>query len=267
MSGKALWVPLDVNFLSDPAILACSPEAQLLYVRSLCLAKQIGSNGLIDKKQVAYLCFGLLEANDEVARTCQNLLDEDLWIDTGPSYEIRSWAKYNKSPEEIEKLSQARREAGRKGGRSKAKQGASDGSSKVKQSRGREEKSRVEGEKRTTTTAVVKSEDAPRLAQLLANLILARDPKAQVDPVKWAPDIDLLIRKDGREPAEVEKIIRWCQSEGCFWRKNILSGKKLRIQFTQLVAGMQERSNGRSTANTFDELDVAGREFLEAHRR
>ncbi len=120
--SKALWVPLDVNFLWDAAILGCDVEAQMLYVRALCLSKQTESHGFISRKQVASLCFGLLEANENLVK---QLLESDLWTDTAEDYFIRSWFKYNKTPEELEKLSEVRAKAGSKGGRAKLKQVAS----------------------------------------------------------------------------------------------------------------------------------------------
>ncbi len=120
--SKALWVPLDVNFLWDDAILGCDVEAQMLYVRALCLSKQTESHGFISRKQVASLCFGLLEANENLVK---QLLESDLWTDTEEDYFIRSWFKYNKTPEELEKLSAVRAKAGSKGGRAKPKQVAS----------------------------------------------------------------------------------------------------------------------------------------------
>ncbi len=120
--SKALWVPLDVNFLWDAAILGCDVEAQMLYVRALCLSKQTESHGFVSRKQVASLCFGLLEANENLVK---QLLESDLWTDTAEDYFIRSWFKYNKTPEELEKLSAVRAKAGSKGGRAKPKQVAS----------------------------------------------------------------------------------------------------------------------------------------------
>ena len=82
-------------------------------------------------------------------------------------------------------------------------------------------------------------DEAMRLAALLRELVLANDQKAPV-PVngglsKWADAIDKINRLDGREWAEVESVIRWVQQDG-FWWKNVMSGTKLRKQFTRLLA-------------------------------
>src|SRR3990167_8712218 len=74
-----------------------------------------------------------------------------------------------------------------------------------------------------------------RLSELLLSLVLKRNanhkkPNLQV----WAKDIDIMIRLDNRDPIEIEKVILWCQ-EDTFWQNNILSTKKLRVQFDQLI--------------------------------
>ena len=78
------------------------------------------------------------------------------------------------------------------------------------------------------------------LSKLLLDKILLRDPKYKLpDLQKWAKQIDLLIRIDKRDIEEVRKVIVWCQKDD-FWQNNILSAKKLREQFSQLVLKMNE---------------------------
>jgi len=50
----------------------------------------------------------------------------------------------------------------------------------------------------------------------------------------WAKDIDLMLRIDKRDKYEIKKIIDWCQTDD-FWKGNILSAKKLRAQYDQLL--------------------------------
>lgn len=54
----------------------------------------------------------------------------------------------------------------------------------------------------------------------------------------WAAGFDEIIRLDGREPQDIEKVLRWCQTDS-FWRNNILSPAKLRIQWAQLELKMR----------------------------
>ena len=57
---------------------------------------------------------------------------------------------------------------------------------------------------------------------------------------KWANDIRLLVEKDGRTIAEIEQVIKWVKTEGNFWFVNIMSGKKLRLQFPKLILQMKQ---------------------------
>ena len=93
-----------------------------------------------------------------------------------------------------------------------------------------------------TTVARARDPEHERLSQLLASLIRDRDPKAKVAPdsAAWLDAIRRLIERDGRDPAEVERVIRWCQADA-FWQGNILSAGKLRSKFDQLVARSQRQ--------------------------
>ena len=45
-------------------------------------------------------------------------------------------------------------------------------------------------------------------------------PFKQPDLQKWAMEINLMIRKDGRKPERIEAVILWCQGDS-FWWSNI----------------------------------------------
>lgn len=58
---------------------------------------------------------------------------------------------------------------------------------------------------------------------------------------KWAKDIDLAIRKDGRTKSELMEVINWVHDgSGTFWIANVRSGKKLREQFDTMWFQMGE---------------------------
>jgi len=65
---------------------------------------------------------------------------------------------------------------------------------------------------------------------------------------RWADSIRLLVEKDKRDVDIVEKIIKWCQSDGNFWIPNILSGKTLRDKFATLYAQYM-RDSGKYRKN------------------
>jgi hypothetical protein len=62
----------------------------------------------------------------------------------------------------------------------------------------------------------------------------------------WAKEIDLMIRLDKRDPAEIFKIIEWCQQDS-FWSQNILSTNKLRQHYDKLA--LKAKNNGNNKQN------------------
>ncbi len=95
---------------------------------------------------------------------------------------------------------------------------------------------------KNSTKTYSPNSDEFRLSALLLDLIIRRNPKhKKPDLQKWARHIDLAIRRDHRTPDEVERVIRWCQTDS-FWQNNILSTDKLRKQFDQLWMKMQEEN-------------------------
>lgn len=112
------------------------------------------------------------------------------------------------------------------------------------------------------------SQDSPPL--ILATLLMTEhrkhDPKFLVGKEhettqKWAKDIERLIRLDERTPDEIRRVIVWCQSLGCFWAPNILSGAKLREKYPTLLS----QSNYQAPVRESDE-DKRKRVLAEAKR-
>ena len=76
---------------------------------------------------------------------------------------------------------------------------------------------------------------AIELANLMYELHKQVDPKLKSPNVeKWAADIEKINRLDGRSYEDIEKVIRWIKTPGNFWFANIMSGNKLRLQFSRL---------------------------------
>ena len=79
------------------------------------------------------------------------------------------------------------------------------------------------------------------ITELLATLILANNSanrslagkKRAATVLKWAAEIVKLHRVDGMELTTIEYVIKWCQGD-TFWRKQILSGEKLRMKWNRL---------------------------------
>ena len=76
---------------------------------------------------------------------------------------------------------------------------------------------------------------AKEMAELLFNLHKQVDQKVKKPNIdNWAADIEKINRLDGRSYDDIEKVIRWVKTPGNFWFANIMSGKKLRMQFSRL---------------------------------
>jgi hypothetical protein len=72
------------------------------------------------------------------------------------------------------------------------------------------------------------------LAKFLFECILENKPTFKKPNLQeWALHIDRLIHIDRRDPSRIMDIIEKCRDDD-FWNKNILSTRKLRIQFDQL---------------------------------
>lgn len=95
--------------------------------------------------------------------------------------------------------------------------------------------------------------DSIRLAMLLRDLIVRRQPKARERNASmhaWGDDIDKLIRIDEHTPEEIEAVIRWCQADS-FWRGVVRCGRKLRDKYDQLEDTMS-RPRGQRNGDTYD---------------
>jgi hypothetical protein len=76
-------------------------------------------------------------------------------------------------------------------------------------------------------------DDAKRLCNLLADLMVANGCKRPTIGQRWLVEMDRLMRIDGRTPEQVERAIRWAQADP-FWAANILSPAALRRQYERL---------------------------------
>ena len=59
---------------------------------------------------------------------------------------------------------------------------------------------------------------------------------------RWANDIEKLLRIDKVDFSEFKKVLQFSQTD-TFWKKNILSGEKLRAQYGTLLVQISEKEN------------------------
>lgn len=113
-----LFVRLDVNFQDDDRLVEVSAEAELVFVRSLALAKRLASDGAIRVGHLRRLCDKLPGAPDQYAH---ELIGAGLWITEGRAgtpgerFVIPSWLKWNLSADEIDETRSGKSAGGRLG--------------------------------------------------------------------------------------------------------------------------------------------------------
>lgn len=127
MARKAggIYVPLDVDYPDNPRIIEANEEAELLYVRGLCLAKKNRKDGFIDRRQLSRV--GL----PNVYRRAAALIRVGLWSavkedDKVIGYIVVGFLDRNDSAAELDELSKKRAQAGAIGGRAGSKPKAED---------------------------------------------------------------------------------------------------------------------------------------------
>ena len=92
-----------------------------------------------------------------------------------------------------------------------------------------------------------------QLCELLADSMLSRPTVTKKPQItkSWLADMDKLIRIDGRDPDDIERVIRWLDTTpdetSTFWAPNVRSPRKLREKWDQMaeqVHAARQRRNG-----------------------
>jgi uncharacterized protein YdaU (DUF1376 family) len=104
-----------------------------------------------------------------------------------------------------------------------------------------------------------------RLSKYLLDEIRKNNPSHKEPNLQtWSRYIDLLLRIDKKQSQDVGRVIKWCQSDS-FWQSNILSTKKLREKYDQLVIKMNGKP--KSEFKTKEQRSKeAKEEFLKGSR-
>lgn len=246
------FVPLSVRYRRDRSIRRAGAMAELLYIRSLALAKRDDTNGVIEDYDLDELTEGI----DDPEAAVQALVTHQLWsVRAGHSWVVRSWQKWNPSEESSAE--------GKYGNHVRWHQNRniiapdcplciaprfapdiapeSEPESQVRVEKRREEKifsSEV-------ADATVRP-DVDEILDYFDDRLRANDPECKL-PTRSKKNRDagrLLLDRDGRTVDQVKACIDFATTDE-FWRVNILSLSKLREKYDQLRAKAQQRSNVR----------------------
>lgn len=86
-----------------------------------------------------------------------------------------------------------------------------------------------------------------QLANRFYQKILVNNPNQKEPNFKtWSNDIRLMMERDNRTKDQIVYLIDWVQNDS-FWMSNIMSPKKLREKFDQLVVRIKSERNQSST--------------------
>lgn len=272
MSGT-LYVKLDASYPDDPKIIEAGEKAEVLYVRSLCLAKRILSDGFVADAHLPR--FGLSSVNQRARKLCE----VDLWRrdDQAGGYWITAWLKHNRPAAEVqEQTSKAKADAVLGNHRrwhsenpspdcphcftppdeppdpppdDEPESGTRSSTRSPEHSTAQHSTADSRSDSADASPDDVFSEQACAATRLLARCVKANGHKIPEQGTKnhwdWYVEVDRLMRLDGADPGEVDAVIRWATAHE-FWRANIRSAGKLREQFSQLRLKRQaeQSSNG-----------------------
>lgn len=109
------WVKIDDKFPDHWKVAKAGPLAGWLFVCGLAYCNRMGTDGFIRAEVVRRLA-----DVDEPLELAARLVDAGLWEATEDGYRVHDYLDYQPSREHSEAVSQARAEAGRKGGQQKA---------------------------------------------------------------------------------------------------------------------------------------------------
>lgn len=277
------YVPLNMNYMRDPDIRRAGAEAEHLYIRSLAHAKAGQTDGFIGDFDLPIVAVGMKNA----AKRANSLVRVGLWIVVEGGWEIRNWAKWNMTGEEIRTDKTRKRDAAIATNHQRwhVEKGVidekcphcngsisderlappittpiADGSlSEVKRSEVKSSQSEVHVGpvatpiKTNAQEVVAERDDVTRICEHLADRIEANGSKRPEISKGWLDAARLLIDKDGRDEAAIHAAIEWCQTDD-FWKANVMSMTKLRSQYDTLRLQAQRRgTNARPSMSKAEE--------------
>lgn len=89
---RSPWIPLDANFQDDEQIIELSAEAELLFIRSMALARRLDTGGAVRRGQLRRLTDKMTTDPTALA---EELVAVDLWSPVPSGWEIPSWVSWN----------------------------------------------------------------------------------------------------------------------------------------------------------------------------
>lgn len=104
-AASRLHVQLDVDYADNAKMIEAGEMAELLYVRALCLAKKLLTDGLIADVHLPRMCL------PNVEERATALVRVGLWRRVPGGYRIVGWLERNPTAKQVRELSEKRRTA------------------------------------------------------------------------------------------------------------------------------------------------------------
>lgn len=108
-----MFIKLRCDYYVDPKIIDVGPNAELLYVRSICFAKQYLSDGVIRKNQLPLIAFGLEDVTNLISMLTRQPDDgtRPLWQEHPNGWIISAYLDHNDSKIAVEALQERMKKA------------------------------------------------------------------------------------------------------------------------------------------------------------
>lgn len=234
------WFSMSTQFLTDPKIENLGekhgPGGPLAIVALLGRAKIEGNGGRVtcSFRTLAHESFidraDIVRILEDAAET--GLLEVERSDDSGATVRFPAFSRWQ--------------DAGRKADEREAKKPTPQANVRTRPDLSADVPTRQDKTDKTRQTEKkeVGRADAP-LSWLLADLIETNGARRPTVGQKWADEERRLIERDGRDPVEAERLVRWCQNDD-FWRGNILSMPKFRGKYDQLL--LQAKRTGKQSS-------------------
>jgi hypothetical protein len=263
------WFPHDTEYGGDPDIEIMIANygqdgyAYPLHMYELAYRTRDGELSISDaekRKVYAKNCLVPPERWEEMTRTA---LKYGIW--DKKAYKERQVLTSNRIKESMRPVLEHRERAKKSYYEKKGQKPPSKSAAEKPQTKRRNdtEKSRVEDKNKRKKTPP--SPEALRLAGVLANQIIRRNPnnrelgngKKEASITRWARDIDIMLNRDKREPGDIQRVILWAHQESKFWYQNILSGASLKTKYDQMVLQMRPATPHKVDESQIDYNAVA----------
>ena len=272
MPLSEIYIKLVVGFPRDPKVRrlvsVCGMEAGLardLFVAMALYCKENLTDGWVPAEEVGALAYPLLpdHANQLAKQLASVGLIKEASKDEAEGWQVLAYVKRNGTREDVERLSQVRAEAGRRGGRPAGQSRAkANGNQVAKQNKSRPNPyTETESDTETGKDQDPSSrEDVERLCVHLADRIEGNGSKRPNITQDWRTAARLMIDRDGRTEEQIRTAIDWCQDDE-FWMRNVMSMPTLRKQYDRLRLAAQQQQRGSSAKPAAKQVNYSDEEY------